>query len=214
MSGSVVVAVVALWVVIGLVLSFAMGHRGHDRFSWLVLGWIMGPAAIALALVSWRAERLRPQIVKAPPPAGTTDGIDVLVGFDGSVGSRGAVDGCLALLGGRLGRLTLVSVVPFDGGSAAEREAEAMLQAEGERLSSLGPGLEVAHGDPAHALEAAARRGGYDLVVIGTRGPGHSHVSGSVAVHLARTSAVPVLLSPAPGVPPAGASVGSLATHP
>lgn len=142
---------------------------------------------------------LGPQIVRTPP-AGTPGGIDVLVGFDGSAGSRCAVDECVGLLGARMGRLTLVTLVPFDGGIAAERTAKAMLEAEGQRLSWLSPGLEVAHGDPAHALEAAARRGGYDLVVIGTRGPRHPHMSGSVAVQLARSSGVPVLLTPPVGV--------------
>lgn len=58
MSGSVILGVAGAWLAIGLALSLAMGCRGHDRFSWLVLGTTMGPVALALAFVSWRDERL------------------------------------------------------------------------------------------------------------------------------------------------------------
>ena len=34
------------WLVTGLVLSLIMGRRGHDAFSWLLLGSLFGPLAL------------------------------------------------------------------------------------------------------------------------------------------------------------------------
>lgn len=198
MSGSVILGVAGAWLALGLALSLAMGGRGHDRFSWLVLGMIMGPVALALAFVSWRDERLGTQTV-ATGPRGHADGVDALVGFDGSPESRAALAACIELFGDRLGRLTLVTVVPFDGGTSSEREARALLEAEAVGLRWLAPSLEVVHGHPAHALAAAAKEGEYLLLVVGTRGKGRAHPFGSVASGLTRTSKVPVLLVGANG---------------
>ncbi len=35
------VAIGALWASIGLVLSLTMGRRGHDGFTWLVVGTLL-----------------------------------------------------------------------------------------------------------------------------------------------------------------------------
>jgi nucleotide-binding universal stress UspA family protein len=94
----------------------------------------------------------------------------------------------------RLGRLTVATVVPFDGGADEERAALAALDTEKQRLASLAPGLEVLKGHPATALIARANEDGYDLVAIGTRGRGGAHLFGSTAAELARTSKIPVLL--------------------
>ncbi len=61
--GLFLVAVAAAWLVIGLVLSLVMGRRGHDGFSWLVMGSLLGPLAIVLALNSSRHEQLGPTVL-------------------------------------------------------------------------------------------------------------------------------------------------------
>lgn len=194
MSGSSVVLAVGLaWVAIGVVLSVVLGRRGHSGFSWFVLGVVLGPLAVALAVSAWAGERAEARVLA--PSAATDEGcVDVLVGFDESPESRAAVDAAVELMGTRLGRLTLATVIPFDGGSALERSAAAVLEVEAQRLAWLTPGLEVLRGHPATALETRATEDGYELLAAGTRGAGHAHLFGSTAGDLARGSKVPILL--------------------
>ena len=119
----------------------------------------------------------------------------MLVGFDGSPGSRAATEAVVRLLGDRLGRLTLVTVIPFDGGVLVEQQARAALDREADRLGELAPGLEVVRGEPASALTAAAAAGGFDMIAAGTTGAGRAHLFGSAARHLAGRTGVPVLLT-------------------
>ncbi len=201
MSGSQVVLVVAVvWVAIGITLSLVLGRRGHNGFGWLVLGTVLGPLAVALALSSLgNTERPGTKVLAASPrPEGGL--VDVLVGFDGSDESAAALHAAVDLLGSRIGRLTLATVVPYDVGREEERDAVARLDAEGERLAWLAPGREVLRGQPAAALTARAAEEGYELLAAGTRGAGKAHLFGSAATGLARTSKIPVLLV-GPGSP-------------
>ena len=204
MSPTLIALVAAAWIGIGLTLSFVLGRRGHDGFSWFILGVVLGPLAIALAVDSWRNDE-RPQTrtlampampatPSAPAAAPRGTGVDVLVGFDGSPESRAAVSTAVELFADRLGRLTLVTVIPYDGGRDAERDAVTALDREATRLGWLAPGLEVVHGHASQALTEATIAGGYDLLVIGTKGAGRAHLFGSAASELARNSKVPVLL--------------------
>ncbi len=55
MSATAALALVmAAWLVIGVVTGRAMGRRGHDGFTWLLLGATLGPLAVPLALSTWR----------------------------------------------------------------------------------------------------------------------------------------------------------------
>lgn len=198
MSGPTLVLVVAIgWFAIGLVLSLVMGRRGHDSFSWLVLGTLLGPLALALALDSWRHdEQLHPRIV-ADAERGPA-GVDVLVGVDGSTQSRRALARVAALFGPRIGRLTLASVVPFEATRDAIAEATKHLEQAKKVVpgyAHLAPKLEIVEGHPATALRSLAVRDGYDLIAIGTRGTEMSkRLVGSAAAELARATDVPVLL--------------------
>lgn len=49
-----VVFVVVAWSSIGVALSVAMGRCGHSRFGWFVLGSVLGPLAVVLALDALR----------------------------------------------------------------------------------------------------------------------------------------------------------------
>jgi nucleotide-binding universal stress UspA family protein len=190
------------WLIIGLGLSVLMGRRGHDAFSWLLLGSLFGPLGLVLALDAWRhGERRHPELVSLRRTRGHGP-VDVLVGFDGSPESKAALAASLELLGARLGRLTLTTVIPYDGGLDHERTAKAEL----ERVAaSLGcrPRLEILRGRPSEVLLERAAVDGYDLLVIGTRGAGASRaILGSAAGDLARASKVPVLLLGANGHAP------------
>ncbi len=44
----------AAWLAIGLVLAIVMGRRGHDSFGWLVLGTLLGPMGVVLAVAARR----------------------------------------------------------------------------------------------------------------------------------------------------------------
>ena len=55
MSATAALAVVmAAWLAIGVVTGRAMGRRGHDGFTWMILGATLGPLVVALALSAWR----------------------------------------------------------------------------------------------------------------------------------------------------------------
>lgn len=191
--GSLVLVVAVSWLSIGLILSLVMGRRGHDAFSWLILGTLFGPLGAIFALEARSEERLRPELLARRRSSGPGP-IDVLVGIDGSPESRAALLAATSLLGPRLGRLTLATVIPYDCGFDRERTARALLQRQGEAVGG-GPRLELLHGRPAPVLLERATGDGYDLLVIGTRGAGASKVLlGSTAVDVAEWAKIPVLL--------------------
>ena len=199
MSGfvGIVIAVAAGWIAIGLVLAVVMGRRGHDSFGWLVMGALLGPLGIVLAGFARRgSERLQPAHVRRGPPAIPHDGpIDVLVGFDGSAESFAAIDAVPALLGSRLGRLTVATVVPYGEMREQERAATKALRSLEGRAAGRECDLELLHGHPAAALHLYAVDGGFALIAVGARGKGISKaILGSAATELARDSTIPVLL--------------------
>ena len=183
----------ACWLAIGLILSLAMGRRGHDAFAWLILGTLFGPLGAIFAIQARGQEETRPELV-APHHLSGVGPVDVLAGIDGSSESRAALRAAFEILGPRLRRLTLATVVPFDSGTDRQRSARAHLEEAGALVAG-GPRLEVLHGRAAAALLERATDDGYDLLVIGTRGAGASKaLLGSTALDLARSAKVPVLL--------------------
>jgi len=193
--GFLLVAVAAAWLVIGLMLSLVMGRRGHDGFSWLVMGSLLGPLAIVLALNSSRHEQLGPTVLDTATHARSAGTVDVLVGHDGSPEAGAVLEAAIRLFGPRLGRLTLATVVPFDGGAEVEPQAEVALRRVARLAKAPNAELEVLHGRPAEALRQRAAEGGYSVLAVGTRGQGVAGaVLGSTAAELARSSKVPVLM--------------------
>ena len=191
--GTVVVVMAAVWLSVGLTLSLVMGRRGHDAFGWLILGTLFGPLGAIFAVEARGEERARPEMVSAPQSHGAGP-VDVLAGVDGSLESAVALAAATALLGPRLGRLTLATVIPYDSGFARERTARAELEKLGATVES-GSELELLHGRAGPALLEYAAGGDYDLLVIGTRGAGASKaLLGSTAVDIAESAKLPVLL--------------------
>jgi hypothetical protein len=116
---------------IGFVLAVVMGRLGHSAFAWGLLGLVLEPIALVVALLSVRNghpswSRL---VAGGYPGSGP---VDVLIGIDGSRDSAAAATAALDLLGDRVGRLALVAVTAIDD-SVAGREEQARLQAELER---------------------------------------------------------------------------------
>jgi nucleotide-binding universal stress UspA family protein len=200
----------ATFVCIGLVLAIVMGRLGHSPFTWGVLGLVLGPIALLVALVAARTERPSSRLVASGVPG--SGPVDVLVGIDGSPESAAATIAALDLLGSRVGRLTLVAVTEIDD-SVAGREDQERLHRELERQAEtaqvwLGehhlhlqaeqtviPELRLRWGQPAAILDRMAAEDGYGLLVVGARGVGLSSVLlGSVATRLAARASVPVLV--------------------
>lgn len=196
--------VAAVWLAIGIVVSIGMRRRGHAFFTWWYLGAMLGPLALPLALDAiFRGRRLAVTMVSAPSTH--AGGVAVLVGIDGSAASLATAHAAVALLGDRVDRFTLAAVVDYDavsGGRADRRShAEGELAHAAAALSGVPTERVILVGAPAEALASAARDGGFDLLVVGSRGRGASRaLLGSVASHLARGIGVPVLLGDAPDV--------------
>lgn len=190
-----VLAIGCLWLAIGLFLCVVMGRRGHNSLGWLATGTVLGPLALVLAVdARRRGEELRPAPVQLAPAVPGRGPVDVLVGYDGSPEALAALDAVPNLLGRRLGRLALATVVPFDVAPEGEKmavDALRVLGAARRRRSEL----EVLHGHPSTALRAYATQGNFKLIAIGSRGTGLSKaVLGSAARELSVGGNIPVLI--------------------
>lgn len=178
----------ATFACIGFVLAIVMGRLGYSPLAWGLLGLLLGPIALLLALVEVRKERpWWTRLVASGDPGGGP--VDVLVGIDGSPESAAATAAALELLGGRMGRLILVAVTDLDD-SYAGREERMRLQGELERQAeavrawlrerdgpvqakqAVVPELKLMAGRPATTLDTIAAEDGYDLLVAGPEAPG------------------------------------------
>ena len=196
----IVVSVFVAWVVLGLALGWVMGRRGFEPYTWTLIGVVLGPIALVIA-IAWmvRPPAHEPELLRhgAGKRAG---GLDVLVAWDGSPESRAALVAVERLVGDRLGRLTFATVVAVDAPPDAARVAEAGLDAACATVPDGAASTVLLRGKPADELKRYARRLGYDALALGTRGEGRSHaLLGSVASALVRGAGVPVVLSDAHG---------------
>jgi nucleotide-binding universal stress UspA family protein len=135
----------------------------------------------------------------------------IVVGYDGSDGSRAALDEAARIARG----LGLEVVIAFgygvqpSGGETADHRR--LLEERGEKLAAeamahlaeLGVRGSVAVVDerPAESLLRVAEEHGAEMIVVGTRGEGPvaGMLLGSVPYKLVHRSPVPVLVVPAPG---------------
>jgi nucleotide-binding universal stress UspA family protein len=185
------------WILVGVVLSVVMRRRGHDLFVWLVLGAVLGPLSVPLAI-----ERLRIEAVHPSQPAWAPGECDLLAGLDGSPESVEAVRRAVRLFGTRVTSVTLATVLDHDSrdstsGGELHEAAHVMLERARETLELPAARIEVLYGRPDSALTAYARSGGMDCVVVGGRGHGASEaLFGSVTERLVADSPVPVLVGP------------------
>jgi nucleotide-binding universal stress UspA family protein len=193
-----------LWAFSGVVAAIVMGRRGHSSFPWFVLGFVLGPLVVPLVLGAIRREQPTP-VVHFGHTEPSIGSLAVLVGVDGSDEAKGALVTAIALIGTRIGRLTIATVLDHDAeGSSAGREAQdrarEMLSAHALLAAGLlhrEPETVMLNGRPADALVQHALAGNYQLIVVSPRGKGASRVLfGSVASSLARGVGVPVVILP------------------
>ena len=204
MSPSTTLLVIFLiWAAIGAVAAVVMGRRGHASFSWLVAGATLGPLVVPVALSRTRQARTLPPTKVDRTRRGP---VDILVGIDGSRDSIAAANLVAGLVGERVGRLTLATVVDYDTAldgdkSHTHRTARAALaRAAAAVKATVRRDIDtvVLAGIPADALTNHAVSARYDVIAVGNRGRGATKVvMGSVASRLTRSSPVPVLVAAA-----------------
>ncbi len=197
------------WVATGLgAVVLLLYRRGHREGSWLLLGGVLGPLMLPIAVerTAQESRRLDRQVEPTGGGAGPGRRPAVLIGVDGSPESEEAVRAAARLVAPAAGRLVLATVVSADaadGGHDDECEHARDLLSRYRRRLPQGPAAvetQILSGQQAAALLALAETEGVDLVVVGRRGRGLSRtVLGSAASTLTADARCPVLLAAPPG---------------
>lgn len=174
-----------------------MRRRGHDFHEWLVLGVVLGPLVVPLAVERARFHSTGHLLEGGEPHGGR---FDLLAGLDGSTEAVDALQTALRLFGGCVSTVTIVKVLDYDSlgsHSGAERRAEAeeMLAAAAGRLPVDQVETKILFGRPDRAIAEYARGAGIELVVVGARGQGASEaLFGSVTSRLVGGCGTPVFV--------------------
>ena len=197
-TDTLLIVLACIWVAIGVVIAVMMGRRGFSPWSWLVVGVVLGPLAVPIAVAATR-DRRPPLVRRLSEGTAGTGGIDVLVGIDGSDASQAAARTALSILG-PVGRCTLAAVVDRDtastlGGREERERIRAALETASALVAEPQPATVMLEGKASHELARYAAEEGYAVAVVGRRGRGASKaLLGSTASSLARGSEVPVLI--------------------
>jgi nucleotide-binding universal stress UspA family protein len=129
----------------------------------------------------------------------------ILVAYDGGDPARRALDTAIELAKAFAATVSVVSVVPkrmgrepMDPWDDETVHAKELLEAK-KLLLDAGIEAEMLEpfGDPAHTIEEIARKGGYDTIVMGSRGlSGLERVlQGSVSEHVATHADATVVIA-------------------
>ena len=130
----------------------------------------------------------------------------ILLCYDGFPHSQHALEEAVKLAKNSAAEITVLSVVPPDaratrtGGHVGLKPhahedvaiAHAYLREQGVESE-----MKMAYGDPVDEIVAAAKAGGYDVIVVGSRGLGPigSLLLGSVSQKVAHKAPIPVLVA-------------------
>ncbi len=193
------------WVAAGMVaVVLVLYRRGHREGSWLLLGAVLGPLILPIAVERARRSSQRLERRVEPTADGATPGRGpcVLIGVDGSLESEEAVRAAVRLVAPVAGRVLLTTVVSAD---AADGGADDQLASARDLLSrhrrelpggTVAVETQIVAGQPGAALLELADAEDVDLVVVGRRGRGLSRaVLGSAAAALTTGARCPVLLA-------------------
>lgn len=129
----------------------------------------------------------------------------ILVAYDGGEPAQRALDTAMDLAVRFDARISVVSVVPYHPGRAPmdpwddDRVHAAALAEAGRILAEHGMTADLLEpiGDPASTIERVAEDGGFDTVVIGSRGLGaiSRFLQGSVSSHVATHANATVVIA-------------------
>jgi len=130
---------------------------------------------------------------------------NILVAHDGSADADAALRHAIRLARDQHACLTLLTVAPLPHAPAAMSASptpdlldafrDSHCRAAQSVPKDIGLRTQLLRGDPAALIVASARKGGYDLVVMGSHGHGRLHraLLGSVSLRVLHDSRVPVL---------------------
>ena len=129
----------------------------------------------------------------------------ILLAYDGGDAARRALELTAELAEKLDGQVAVVSVVPVHPGRAPidpwdDAPVHAAQLAEAKQLlvgHGIEPTLIEQAGDPAATIERDAKDGGYDMVVVGSRGQGllSRLLQGSVSEHVATHAGTTVVVA-------------------
>jgi nucleotide-binding universal stress UspA family protein len=129
----------------------------------------------------------------------------ILVAYDGGDAAHRALDMAVELAQRFEATVGVVSVIPVHGGRVPvdpwdDREVHTTELAEAARLlreKGIEPMIHEPAGNPAETIERIAEEGGYDIVVVGSRGLGllSRALQGSVSEHVATHSKTTVVVA-------------------
>jgi nucleotide-binding universal stress UspA family protein len=129
----------------------------------------------------------------------------ILVAYDGGEPAQRAIELAADLAQRFDAKVGVVSVVPVHGGRAPidpwdDRAVHTTALAEAKTILSgygIKPDLFEPSGDPAKTIEEVAEDGGYDMIVVGSRGQGTlaRFLQGSVSEHIATHSGATVVVA-------------------
>jgi nucleotide-binding universal stress UspA family protein len=129
----------------------------------------------------------------------------ILVAYDGGEAAHRALDTAVELAQRFGATIGVVSVIPVHAGRVPvdpwdDRAVHTTELAEAARLlrqKGIEPVMHEPAGDPAATIERIAEEGGYDMVVVGSRGLGllSRALQGSVSEHVATHSKTTVLIA-------------------
>ncbi|MFI6784611.1 universal stress protein [Micromonospora sp. NPDC050276] len=194
-----------LWLTVGLLTAawFVM-RAGHRHRLWYVVGGLLGPLFVPIAVERGRADATVVDVAHRPAVEQGT-GLRVAVGVDGSPDSDRALRAIARALSRTASELVLVTVTSPDlvgeDVGVAQRAARRMLEERAEALPEdlPPPTSEILSGHPVDALLAAAESHDVDLLVVGRHGHGmRERLLGSVAEELSRRSSRALLLGSMP----------------
>ncbi|NES12817.1 MULTISPECIES: universal stress protein [Micromonospora] len=200
-----VLLVAVFWLAIGLLTAaWFVIRAGHPHLLWYVVGGLLGPLFIPIAVERGRAGTAVVDMVHRPS-TGKGTGLRVAVGVDGSAESDRALRAIARALSRTASELVLVTVTSPDSVGedvpTEQREARRMLDQRSDALPAglPRPTIEIVRGHPVDALLAVAEAHDVDLLVVGRHGHGvRDRLLGSVAEELARRSSRALLLGSLP----------------
>ncbi len=201
MATDVLIGLGVAWLLTGVVTGFVMRRMGHDVSVWFVLGSILGPVVIPLAIEKVRTGHEVETDLQGSPKVARGD-LDILIGVDHSADAIDGARSAIGMLGTLATSVTIATVLDLESkdsysGKEAQEQARHLLDSVVSELPYPNVRTEILFGRPHIALSEYARHHGMELIVVGPRGHGATEaLFGSVTKNIIARSEVPILVGP------------------